>query len=60
MTLINQSAVRQLALKVAREARPAAGFERVGSAFLERINAAVALAVRREVEHHPSVGKTLK
>lgn len=56
--LINKNAVKRYALEF-----PSAkirGFERVGKSFLERIEAKTKDAIRKEIECHPSCGKTLK
>jgi len=57
--LIDRKAVRKAALAIARETRHQP-FSQVGASFLSRINAAVFRQIEREVESHPSVGKTLK
>ena len=51
--------IRRLALDMAEGQRPGR-FTRVSESFLERVDAAVVKAVAREVQAHPSVGKTLK
>ena len=56
---INAQQVRQLALDLAAKER-AHRFERVSADFLDAINAEVVNLVRKRVQSHPSVGKTLK
>ncbi len=60
MNHINAKAVRQLALHLASQHRPAQGFNRVSKEFLERIDGKVRNLVLAEVKAHPSKGKTLK
>jgi hypothetical protein len=55
---LNRSKVKQTALEIAEQTR-AQGFTRVGSSFLERIEAKTMQAIREEVRIHPSRGKTL-
>ena len=56
---LNRARVRRTALEIAKLIRPANKFSRVGSSFLERIEAATRAAIRSEIHKHPSVGKTL-
>lgn len=56
--LINRSAVKKMALQLSADTR-SGKFTRVGSSFLEKINAKVDAMIRSEVQTHPSVGKTL-
>jgi hypothetical protein len=56
---LNRSRVKQTALEIAGMIRPANKFARVGSSFVERIEAKVRAAIREEVRIHPSKGKTL-
>jgi len=53
-----RSAVKQHALELARQTR-AQGWTRVGSSFLDRIEAKCRAAIAEEVRLHPSKGKTL-
>lgn len=58
-SLINRARVRKLALEyAAKQGRPQ--FERVSSDFFERVEANFAASVRKAVDTHPSIGKTLK
>jgi hypothetical protein len=59
MKHINAKSVRNLALHIAKEYRPAWGAERVSRKFLERIDAKVRVLITQEVKAHPSVGKTI-
>jgi hypothetical protein len=59
MHYINSKAIKELALHVAKETRPAWGAQRVSKRFLERINAHVRALVTQEIQRHPSVGKTI-
>jgi hypothetical protein len=56
---LNRKKVRQTALEIAAQIRPANHFARVGMSFIERIEAKVRAAIREEVRIHPSKGKTL-
>lgn len=55
---LNRSKVKQTALEIATKTR-AQGFTRVGKSFLDRIEAQTRAAIAREVQQHPSKGKTL-
>jgi hypothetical protein len=57
--LINQKAVRDHILTLAKQIRPHHPFERVGASFLARVEGAVRSAITREIQQHPSKGKTL-
>jgi hypothetical protein len=57
--LINQKAVRDHILALAKQLRPHHPFERVGASFIARIEGAVRSAIVSEVKQHPSKGKTL-
>lgn len=59
-SLLNKAKVRALALSVAAKERPAAGFTRVGSDFLEAIESTVRIAITNRIKQHPSKGITLK
>lgn len=56
---LNRAKVRETALDLAAQIRPANHFSRVGMSFIERIEAKVRAAIREEVRIHPSKGKTL-
>jgi hypothetical protein len=56
---INSKSIKDLALHLAKEYRPAWGAERVSQKFLERINYKVRALVLQEVKAHPSIGKTI-
>ncbi|MDE2107037.1 MAG: hypothetical protein KGL39_58055 [Patescibacteria group bacterium] len=56
---LNRAKVKQTALELAAQIRPANHFARVGQSFVERIEAKVRAAIREEVRSHPSKGKTL-
>lgn len=56
--LLNQRAVRALALDLARQNR-AKSFTRVSPEFLRRANSALTLWVASEIHRHPSKGKTI-
>ncbi len=55
---LNKQKVKKTILAYAAQAR-AQKFTRVGTSFLERIEARVRKAIIDEVEAHPSKGKTL-
>jgi len=57
--LINRKACKLYALQVATETR-AQGFRRVAGSFLERLDRAMALEIEKQVQIHPSKGKTLR
>jgi hypothetical protein len=57
---LNRSKVKQTALEIASQIRPANKFARVGKSFLERIECKVRAAIREEVRLHPSKGVTLQ
>jgi hypothetical protein len=59
MNYINAKSIKELALHLAKEHRPAWGAERVSRKFLERIDYKVRAIVLEEVKAHPSLGKTL-
>jgi hypothetical protein len=56
---LNRSRVKQTALELAAQLRPANKFARVGQSFVDRIEAATRRAIASEVKTHPSKGKTL-
>jgi hypothetical protein len=58
--LLNKKAVKEYTLQMAKSLRPFHPFERVGSDFILRIDAAVRRAVAAEIKQHPSKGKTLQ
>ncbi len=55
---INRAKVKQTALEIAKATR-AQPWTRVGSSFLQRIEAATRRVIADEVRRHPSKGKTL-
>ena len=57
---LNRCRVKETALEIASEIRPADHFEGVSMTFIERIEARVRAAIREEVRIHPSNGKTLR
>ena len=59
MKHINSKAVKELALHIAKEYRPAWGAKRVSAKFLNRIDARVRAMVTEEIRHHPSIGQTI-
>jgi hypothetical protein len=60
MSLINKTNVRCCVLVQATRLRPAAGFERVGQSFYDRLEAKVRNMILDEIHRHPSNGKTIK
>jgi len=58
IVLIDKNAVKRYALEF--PSAKVRGFERVGKSFLARIEAKTRDAIRKEIECHPSCGKTLK
>lgn len=58
--LINRTAVRDLALRFARDNRRGCSFERVSKAFLDDVETKVQMLVTGAVMSHRSVGKTIK
>ena len=56
---LNRSKVKQTALEMATQLRPANKFSRVGMSFIERIEAATRAAIVGEIKRHPSKGHTL-
>lgn len=56
---LNRAKVRETALEIAKLSRPFHAFDRVGSSFLLKIEAAARAAIALEVKRHPSKGKTL-
>lgn len=59
MKHINAKSVRDLALHIVKQQRPAWKAERVSKSFLERIDYRVRLLVQSEVMTQPSRGKTI-
>jgi hypothetical protein len=57
---INKAAVRKTLLALADAHRRPAGFTRVSEALLEKIDTDLHNKLRRIIECHPSIGKTLK
>lgn len=57
--LLNQKAVRELALELAKQHKPFHPFERVGRSFIERIESRVRQVMIAEVKSLPSKGKTI-
>jgi hypothetical protein len=58
-SLINQAAVRKLALEVRQAHRPHWPASRVSESFLERINSIVKVQVISSVKAHPTKGRTI-
>ena len=56
--LINRSAVKKMALEIAKTNKPA--LTRVSAEFTERANAALAEWVKQQIETHPNEGKTIR
>ncbi|MEW6304857.1 MAG: hypothetical protein AB1705_15385 [Verrucomicrobiota bacterium] len=59
MSLLNKTAVRDLALRLSLEMR-GGKFKRVGTSFLDRIEARTREVIAAEIHRHPSLGETLK
>ena len=57
-SVINRSECKKLVLKYAKERSDK--FTRVSSEYLNDLEIAVMLAIRRTVQTHPSIGKTIK
>jgi hypothetical protein len=60
VSLLNQKAVRQFALDMAKVHKQFHPFTQVAASFFPKIEAAVRQAVIREVQANPSRGKTLE
>lgn len=58
--IVSPSKIRELALSVATNNRPAAKFARVSKEFIQAIEAQTRAAVVARVMSHPSKGVTLK
>lgn len=59
MKHINAKNIKELALHIAKQYRPAWGAKRVSRKFLERIDARVRAMVTEEIKRQPSIGQTI-
>lgn len=60
MSVVNRTALRHLTLGLAARLRPAVGFTRVSTEFIQRMESWLRLKVSQEIMALPSKGKTIR
>lgn len=58
--LINRSHCKKFALRWAKENRKGWDPERVAKQFLDDLDTMLRIQMQKAIQHHPSVGKTIK
>lgn len=60
MSLLNRSAVKKAILELIKKERPHLGFTRVSAEAYPHYEAILRNAIKKDIQAHPSVGKTFK